>query len=152
MASKSEPFDVRLDRLADRLPELINDDLPDILGQAAVDAFKQNFQDEGFFGSGWQEVKRRQGAAKGAAASRPILTGSTGNLRRSIQYEAKDGKVEAFSDLPYSAAHNEGTKKAGIKKNVTIPKRQFIGDHKELDYALEKEITDFLDEQIESIL
>ena len=55
---KQTPIDISLDRLADRLPELINDDLPDILGQAAVDAFKQNFQDEGFFGSGWQEVKR----------------------------------------------------------------------------------------------
>lgn len=152
MASKNADIDIRLDRLADRLPELINGDLLDTIGERAVKEFKQNFEDEGFFGSGWQEVKRRQGAAKGAAASRPILTGSTGNLRRSIQYEAKDGKVEVFSDLPYSAAHNEGTKKAGIKKNVTIPKRQFIGDHKELDYALEKEITDFLDEQIESIL
>lgn len=152
MAQKNADFDIRLDRLADRLPELINDDLPDILGQAAVDLFKQNFQDEGFFGSGWKEVKRRQGGAKGAAASRPILTGERGDLGRSIKYDAKEGRAEVYSDIPYAAAHNEGTKTAGRNHKVTIPKRQFIGDHKELDYALEKEITDFLDKQIESIL
>ena len=147
---KQTPIDISLDRLADRLPELINDDLPDILGQAAVDAFKQNFQDEGFFGSGWQEVKRRQGKAKGAAASRPILTGERGDLGRSIQYEPKKGRAEVFSDIPYASAHNEGTTTAGRNHSTTIPKRQFIGSHKTLEDELEKTITDFLDQQIDS--
>lgn len=149
---KQEPFDIRLDRLADRLPELINDDLPDILGQRAVEEFKQNFQDEGFFGSRWKEVKRRQGGAKGAAATRPILTGETGDLGDSIQCDIQDGKAEVFSDLPYAAAHNEGTTTAGRNHTTTIPKRQFIGSHKTLEDELEKTITDFLDQQIDSIL
>lgn len=149
---KQTPIDISLDRLADRLPELINDDLPDILGQKAVEEFKQNFQDQGFFGSGWKEVKRRQGGAKGAAATRPILTGETGDLGDSIKYEAKKGRAEVYSDKPYASAHNEGTTTAGRNHSTTIPKRQFIGNHKELDYALEKEITDFLDNQIENIL
>lgn len=149
---KQEPFDIRLDRLADQLPALIIDDLPGIIGQRAVEEFKQNFQDEGFFGSGWKEVKRRQGGAKGAAATRPILTGETGDLGNSIKYEAKKGRVEVYSDKPYASAHNEGTTTAGRNHTTTIPKRQFIGNHKELDYALEKEITDFLDKQIDSIL
>ena len=122
---KQTPLDISLDRFADALEQAARKDIPDILGQAAVDAFKQNFQDEGFFGSGWKEVKRRQGHAKGAAASRPILTGPTGNLGRSIDYETSDHEAVVFSDLPYAAAHNEGTTTAGRNHNVTIPKRQF---------------------------
>ena len=149
---KQTPIDISLDRFADALEQAARKDIPDILGQAAVDAFKQNFQDEGFFSSGWKEVKRRQGHARGAAASRPILTGSTGNLGRSIDYEVADNKATVFSDLPYAAAHNEGTTTAGRNNTTTIPQRQFIGNHKELEYELEKEITDFLDQQIENIL
>lgn len=149
---KQTPLDISLDRFADALEQAARKDIPHILGQAAVDAFKQNFQDEGFFGSHWKEVKRRQGHARGAAASRPILTGNTGNLGRSIDYEVSDNKATVFSDLPYASAHNEGTTTAGRNNTTTIPKRQFIGNHQKLDDDLEQALDDFLDRLTDSIL
>lgn len=149
---KQTPLDISLDRFADAIEQAARKDIPDILGQAAVDAFKQNFQDEGFFGSHWKEVKRRQGHARGAAASRPILTGNTGNLGRSIDYEVSDNKATVFSDLPYASAHNEGTTTAGRNNTTTIPKRQFIGNHQKLDDDLEQALDDFLDRLTDSIL
>lgn len=149
---KQTPLDISLGRFADALEQAARKDIPYILGQAAVDAFKQNFLDEGFFGSHWKEVKRRQGHARGAAASRPILTGNTGNLGRSIDYEVSDNKATVFSDLPYASAHNEGTTTAGRNNTTTIPKRQFIGNHQKLDDDLEQALDDFLDRLTDSIL
>ena len=105
---KQPPIDISLDRFADALEQAARKDIPDILGQAAVDAFKQNFQDEGFFGSGWKEVKRRQGHAKGAAASRPILTGPTGNLGRSIDYETSDHEAVGIVGDVHQAVQADG--------------------------------------------
>lgn len=42
------------------LKQAIDYDLPIIIGNEAVRLFKKNFQDEGFFGKPWQQVKRRQ--------------------------------------------------------------------------------------------
>ncbi len=68
-----------------------------------------------------------------------ILT-NTGNLKRSIDFTARPGMVMVRSDTKgsetnadYAAAHNEGTTSAGVKHNVVIPKRQFMGKSKVLD-------------------
>ena len=116
--------------------------LPTKLGNIAVRMFKQNFQDEGFFGKRWQEVKRR--GTKGAAGRRKILTGPNGDLGRSIQMKTGEGEVTIHSDLPYSEAHNEGTANAGRSHNVRIPQRQFMGKHPDLTKALEKKIKEEL--------
>jgi phage gpG-like protein len=63
-------------------------------------------------------------------------------LGRSIKKQIEPGKVTIFSDVPYAAAHNEGTNNAGRKRNVVIPKRQFIGDSETLNKEIEKIIAD----------
>ena len=121
--------------------------VPVIVGVEAVNHFKENFRIEGFEEPGtWQDVKRRTNPTRPdhAAASRKILTGETGNLGRSIQYEAQEAQVTVFSDVAYAEAHNEGTATAGRNRNLTIPKRQFIGDSKKLEEKIEKEIDDRL--------
>lgn len=77
-------------RLQLEIKQAIDHDLPIIIGNEAVRLFKKNFQDEGFFGKPWQQVKRRQThtvkyktksgmhsrivpKAKGAAGTRKIL-------------------------------------------------------------------------------
>jgi phage gpG-like protein len=70
---------------------------------------------------------------KGARATRKILIGDTGNLKRSIDKEFVPEGVLIYSDTPYASAHNEGTDNAGRGHSTHIPKRQFIGDSKELD-------------------
>lgn len=116
-----------------RVRAALRHDIPKKVGNLLVSAFKRNFQEEGFFGESWQDVKRRTHPSKGQAGKadsrRKILTGRTGDLGRSIQYKVEEGRVTIYSDLPYSAAHNEGTQNAGRGHRTKIPKRQFIGDH-----------------------
>lgn len=88
------------------LRKLSHEDLPKKVGNLAVSLFKKNFREEAFFGEKWKEPLRK-GGGDGASASRPTLTGS-GDLGRSIQYVPGDGEVVIFSDLEYSAIHNEG--------------------------------------------
>lgn len=146
-------------RFTKKLEKAVNTDAPKRAGQVAVRMFKQNFKEEGFFGDKWKDVKRRTnppkprkgkkgkkaGKGKKAASKRPILTGPTGNLGRSIHYEAGHGEVTIISDLPYSAVHNEGLR-AGRGKGFQMPRRQFIGDHDKLSKAvaeaIQKEIID----------
>ena len=82
----------------------------------------------------WKEVKRRENPTRPdrAESTRKILT-KTGNLGRSIEYNTEPGQVIIFSELDYAAAHNEGTTTAGRNNNVTIPKRQFIGESETFD-------------------
>ncbi len=118
----------------------INEDAPVIAGKTAADMFKENFQNESFFGEPWQEVqrrmdyyairgKRRKNYTKGAARTRKILTGASGDLGRSITYDVKGKGLVRIIAAPrtftggnyYALYHNEGTE--------TIPQRQFMGDH-----------------------
>lgn len=133
----------------------INDDIPRKVGNRIVRMTKQNFQDEGYFGKRWQEVKRRQPHRKGHSkhyngsdTRRKILTGRTGDLGRSIKARPDKASVTIYSDLPYSAAHNEGSQNAGRGHRTKIPKRQFLGDHPKV----EKETHDIIEHEITKII
>lgn len=119
-------------------------EVPKVIGNRLVRAFKENFQNESFFGQPWKDVKRRTNPTKKQAKSvdsrRKILTGRSGDLGRSIQFKISGGTVTIISDLPYSAAHNEGTHTAGRGNHTTIPKRQFMGDHPEVQRIINEEI------------
>ncbi len=134
-----QDFSHHLQGIQEDLRHQLEQDLPEEIGNLAVRRFKLNFQKESFFGKPWLEVKRRQNGTKGAAGSRKILTES-GDLGYSIDYETHEGSVTVFSDLPYSEAHNEGTKNAGRSHNVTIPQRQFMGEHENLTKLIIKKI------------
>lgn len=131
----------------------INEDLPRKVGNRVVSMTKENFRSEGYFGKRWKEVKRRQGGRgskryKGSDTRRKILTGRTGDLGRSIKCKTEKATVTIYSDLPYSAAHNEGTQTAGRKHNTKIPQRRFLGNHAKVQQAtkdiIEKEISNIL--------
>ena len=158
-----EQFQQRLKTLETEFKELYSKYAPTIAGKTAVRLFKENFQKEGFFGSTWQEVKRRQDSrnfktitrgkrrgestATNAWGRRKILTGATGDLGRSIECNLQgDGSVLIFTDPatfnsrePYGRVHNEGLR-AGRGSGFTMPKRQFIGDHPTLRAEIIKEI------------
>ncbi|MDR1757923.1 MAG: phage virion morphogenesis protein [Bacteroidales bacterium] len=148
-SKKPEEFQQRLNSLQRKFKDLYNEVAPAIAGNVAVRLFKKNFQDEGFFGQAWKEVKRRENPwTRGAAASRGILTGNTGDLGRSIEYKIEgDGKVIIFtnpsefvhSKEPYGRVHNEGLR-SGRGSGFIMPKRQFIGDHPELRRAIIDEL------------
>ena len=144
------------------LEERIKEDALKIIGNTAVRMFKENFQEEGFFGQRWREVKRRQpqrsrrGSGRAPVdAQRKILTG-TGDLGRSIEVaETGEGRVKVWtnpdimtgSKEPYGKVHNEGLP-AGRGAGFVMPKREFMGDHPKLQEAvkeaLEKELGSLL--------
>ena len=158
-------FTIKITQMTVNLKKAIDDDLPKILGNKAASMFRQNFQDEGFFGTKWKEVKRRQPmtvtvtlksgkkkkkqlpCAKGADGKRKILTGRTGNLGRSIQYKVSKAQVTIYSDTKYGKAHNIGDM-TGRGHKVKMPKRQFIGDHPKLHAELEKLTTQYINKII----
>ena len=136
-----QDFSHHLQHLQDSLKRQLQHNLPRKLGNIAVRLFKENFQNESFFGRAWKEVKRRLNPkTRGAAAHRKILSGPTGSIGRSIQSTPHDGYVVIHSDLPYASAHNDGTSIAGRSHHVRIPQRQFIGPSPELTDAIEKKI------------
>lgn len=116
-----------------QLNNFLQNDVQDIVGTEAVHHFKKSFDDEAFSDKSekdipWKEVKRRKNAkgAGKAASKRKILTGESGDLGNSIDYEKQGRDVAIKSDKIYAKVHNEGLR-AGRGKGFTMPKRQFIG-------------------------
>ena len=142
-------FDKYFARCTKELEQAIGADIPRIVANRGVELFKHNFQQQGFFGRRWQDVKRRTNPPKSqlgkASTMRPILTGATGNLGRSIQARPGNASVTFSSDLPYSSAHNYGTNNAGRHHRTRIPQRQFMGDHPQIDQMVQKTIAEQLD-------
>ena len=64
----------------------------------------------------------------------------TSNLYRSVtSFEVSPERVEIGSDLPYAQVHNDGGFiKVFGKAKVKLPKRQFVGESKELMDKLER--------------
>ena len=83
-----------------------------------------------------------------AATTRGILIGPGSNLMNSIRIsEASVKRVVIGTDLPYAQVHNEGGMiKIFGKKQVKLPKRQFIGESRELMEELQKVLMDRVDQ------
>jgi phage gpG-like protein len=147
-------FQQELNRLETEFKNFFEHAAPTIAGNVAVSLFKENFQNESFFGEKWKEVKRRNAPKLGkrgkelkqqpAAVTRKILTGVTGDLGRSIQVkpETPNSKTiiwtnpsQFYSKEPYGRVHNEGLR-AGRGTGFIMPRRQFIGSAPELNKAI----------------
>ena len=147
-------FEQYLAKLRIDIERTLNDGVPLKVGNAVAELFKKNFQTESFFGKKWKQVQRRIPGTKPYKAADykikgekhpswrtlPILTIS-GDLGRSIRYKVEKGAAIVYSDLEYSSAHNDGTTTAGRNHSTTIPQRQFIGDHEEVDKVVKATIT-----------
>ena len=66
-----------------------------------TDQFDKNFENESFFGEGWE---RRKSPVRGDGH---ILV-SSGALRRSISSRSDDTSITFYSSLPYASIHNDG--------------------------------------------
>lgn len=112
--------------------------LPWKLANIAQNYFASTFRTGSFDGRKWQEVQRRMKPAPPSdrqANKRGILIGKTRNLMDSVRHSIREVSWERITlgtDVPYASTHNEGTDK--------IPKREFMGDAKELRDQLDKEI------------
>ena len=88
-----------------------------------------------------------------AATKRGILIGPGANLMNSISVkERSKDKVVIGSDLPYAAVHNEGGYiKIFGKATRKLPKRQFIGESRELMDELQKKYLADIDKIVDEL-
>ncbi|MDR2147052.1 MAG: hypothetical protein LBE91_11395, partial [Tannerella sp.] len=103
-------FTIHAEQMEQEFRQFFNDDGPELAANIAEEKFKENFDNEGFFGTGWQEVQRRIPGTKTykavakrhpADTQRKILTGRTGNLKNSINHRTEPGKAIVYSDTVY---------------------------------------------------
>lgn len=140
-----EQFLTQLAKQQQELERCVHRTLPVKVGRVAKDHFQDNFQKGGFVDGGlhkWKPAKRI-GKAKGAAGNYSTLLSDRNHLYDSIEYVPGDAEVHIQNKVPYAAVHNEGLK-AGRGKGFTMPKRQFIGDSKELTEKVQSIINDEL--------
>ena len=151
------PTDINKE-LQKRIDLYISKTLKDIKVEAA-DEFDANFNRQAFFNEKWARRKYNDDESRG-------LLVQSGTLRRSITAKITDRDSVLFqTTVPYARIHNEGgtitvtsrmkkyfwwkyitivgskRPKAGIGTKITIPKRQFIGNHPDLEKLL-KEIAE----------
>jgi len=116
--------------------------LPVKAGNVAVEHFRDNFRQGGFVDGGlqkWKPSKRLSSGSKSAAGNRPTLMSERDLLFSDIKKTTRNGEViihttETTQD--YAAVHNEGLR-SGRGRGFQMPKRQFIGDSKELNDKIE---------------
>lgn len=83
--------------------------LPVKVGNEAINMFKDNFTDGGFFGRSWEQPIRCKLSFNGARGQYgPLLSGSS-HLMRSFDKDTNTpGKVIIKNPVEYAAIHNEG--------------------------------------------
>ncbi len=120
----------------------IKSHVPVILGNLAVNHFKEGFRRGGYMtddsAHGWKERKFTKGVGR-----RAILVKS-GNLRNDIKLTEADFNriIIGTTSLTqnYATIHNRGGTIALHKGNIKIPKREFLGHSKILIEKLQKEV------------
>jgi phage gpG-like protein len=117
-------------------------DLPDIVGQIAVDHAQDNFGREGFKDGGTTDKwKARKSSKKNEGKN--ILVQS-GDLKASIVYTLTGNEISVGSDKIYAKIHNEGGQ-AGRNHSATIPQRKFMDYSKDIEDAVDKHLDKELD-------
>ncbi len=139
-----------------------------------TDEFDQNFERKAFFDTPWADTKLPNPIGS--------LMMRTGALRDSIMSDVESEGIHFTSSVPYAAVHNEGgtfkktitpqmrkwafamfkTTKNAIYKGIalskkdhltiTIPKRQFIGDHPKVDEAIEQVVEANVKEYFDALM
>ncbi len=143
------------------IKNFFNHKAPVIVGIEAKKFFKDSFNKQGWDNGVIQPWEGRK--VKDQNRRTRSLLIKTARLKKSIQYRPTRGKVFVYSaDVPYAEIHNEGGiiqgsqnvrrhtrtrrgKRTEVKAhkrtvNTRIPKRQFMGDSRTLNYKIEKEL------------
>lgn len=144
-----EEFERKIKENARQIKRAIDRTIPVKAGRAAKDHFQENFKKSGFVNNGlhpWTRSKRI-GTAKDSAGSYGTLLSGQNHLYSSINYKPERGKVTISNEVPYARVHNEGLR-AGRGRGFKMPKRQFIGESRELT----KKVEEIIETEIGKIL
>lgn len=141
-----EQYFQRIKAQKEQLRHLYGRVLPVKIGNEAVHFTRDNFRKEGFVDDNlvpWRPSKRKS-APKHPDRAYNTLMSRRNNLYKSIQKRTQPGVAIIYTNVPYAAAHNEGTRNAGRGHKVVLPKRQFIGPSKTFDAKAKQIIEDEL--------
>ena len=134
-----EEFIKIVEKKAFEIKELHDRQLPIKAGVIAEAHFKDNFNKSGFVNGGlqkWLPSKRLSSTSKKADKNNKTLLSAHNHLQNNTKHVPGIGEVRIINATPYAAVHNEGLR-AGRGKGFTMPKRQFIGESKELNEKIE---------------
>lgn len=136
-----EQFAKMIEQNAAEIRMLTDRILPIKAGAIAKKHFRENFEKGGFVDNGLQEWKpaKRLSLKYGDKKNKTLMS-SRKHLYSNTLDIPQRGSVKIENRTPYAAAHNEGTTTAGKNRNVTIPRRQFIGDSAELTEKIKEVI------------
>ena len=135
----------------ERIRHTVSRVLPVKVGVLAEGQFKDNFLKGGFVNNGlqkWKPAKRQLSGKKDTKTKNKTLVAS-GLLYKSIGHVTGAARVVVQNKVPYAAVHNEGLR-AGRGRGFQMPRRQFIGDSRELNEKVEKTIDTELRKIIEN--
>ncbi|MDQ3534627.1 MAG: phage virion morphogenesis protein [Bacteroidota bacterium] len=140
MANKFK-FDEKIKRFNE-----VKKDLPKIIGNMAVNHFKDSFRAGGFTDATFKPWPKRKPGAK-RNSGRAILV-DTGHLKSSVNLkESTFSKIRISSEgLSYADVHNRGLR-AGRGKGFTMPKRKFMGN----SAKLQKQMLDKINSKIKGV-
>jgi len=142
-----QEFAERFPQRMKKLKDFVENEAPVIMGNEAINHFKESFVNEGFTDETlekWPEVERRKPDSpwyghtsdkenKYFLASRTtakILTNSE-QLGEGFRKEFIPGGVKIINDKPYAAVHQRGLPaKIYGKTPFTMPRRRFVGKSK----------------------
>jgi len=133
MANKFN-LDLKLKRF-----DLLKRALPKVVGNMAVNHFRDSFRAGGFTDSAFKAwAPRKKGARRNAG--RALLV-DAGHLKNSIvMKESSFEKIRISSEgLSYATVHNEGGR-AGRGRGFKMPKRKFMGNSKKLEKNIKVKI------------
>ncbi|MEG2599665.1 MAG: phage virion morphogenesis protein [Muribaculaceae bacterium] len=144
-----DEFKTLCDSCKKQIDDAVERTIPIAIGVAADNHTKANFRKGGFVNDGlqaWTPAKRI-GRAKGAQGGHKTLMSGRMHLYDSTHHRTEPATAIIYNDCEYAAVHNEGLH-AGRGGGFTMPKRQFIGESKELNdkvvKIIDKEITKIL--------
>ena len=105
--------------------------------------FKDSFRKGGFVNGGLHRWKpsKRQSNPKHPDRAYGTLLSRRNHLYSSIRHSTRPYVAVVSTNVPYAKAHNEGTDNAGRGHKTRVPKRQFMGDSKELTEQVRSIVT-----------
>ena len=142
----SEQFLQHIKSQQEQLKRAFARTLPVKIGTEAVNFARDNFRQEGFMDGSlkpWTPAKRKSDP-KHPDRAYATLSSRRMHLYKSIHKRTQPGVAIIYTNVPYAAAHNEGTRNAGRSHRVVLPKRQFLGPSKTFDEKARQIIEDEL--------
>jgi phage gpG-like protein len=114
------------DEIGERF-ERLKIELPKVIANDTKNYFVESFNSEKWDGKSWEPRKDKKDSGRHLLVKTARLRNDLINSNKSATWES----IKFSIDNPYAAVHNDGLR-SGRGAGFTMPKRQFIGQTKEL--------------------